>query len=397
MQSNRIKNISLSPTIRITAQAMELKRRNVDLINLNVGEPDIPTPENIKEAARKALEKNLTKYTINSGLVELRQAISHRILQDDNLNYGLDELIVSNGAKQCLYNVIMTLINKDDQVIIPGPYYPSYSEMVKLAEGIPVLVMAREENNFKLQPDELDQAITPKTRAIILCNPSNPTGTVYSKSELTDLTNVVAGRDIYFIADEVYSKLVYDGTDFCSIAAVSDEVKEKSIIVSGVSKSYAMTGWRIGYAAANKQIIEGANTIQSHSTSNACTISQYAAIEALSGPQDSVQQMQQIFEERRNVILNRLAEIPGMNCVTPQGAFYVFPNITSFTSKDNSNIKINNSVDIAEYLLDTARVAVVPGSAFGSDDHIRISYSNSLENINKGMDRISKALSDLLP
>jgi aspartate aminotransferase len=269
--------------------------------------------------------------------------------------------------------------------------------MVKLAEGLPVHIIAREENNFKIQPDELQQSISEKTKAIILCNPSNPTGAVYSRIELSALAEVVNSRDIFIISDEVYAKLIYEGTNFCSISSVNDELREKSIIVTGVSKSYAMTGWRIGYAAGNREIIEAANKIQSHSTSNACTISQYAAHEALSGPQDSVDQMRKIFEERRNLIFNKLSEIRGMKCVKPMGAFYVFPNISQYIKMKDSKIHLENSEEFAQFLLDKARVVVVPGSAFGSDDHTRISYSNSVENIEEGMHRISEVLSDLLP
>ena len=397
MYSNRIKNISLSPTMRIAAQAVTMKQKNIDLIDLSVGEPDMPTPENIKEAVRRALAANLTKYTINRGLLELRQAISDRLRQDYQVTYDVDELIVSNGAKQCLFNIIMTLVNKGDQVIIPGPYYPSYAEMVKLADGVPIHIMAREENNFKIQPDELEQSISENTKAIILCNPSNPTGAVYSRVELSALAEVVKNKDLFIISDEVYAKLIYEGTNFCSISSVNDDLREKSIVVTGVSKSYAMTGWRIGYAAGNREIIEAADKIQSHSTSNACTISQYAALEALSGPQDSVDQMRKTFEERRNFILNMLSDIRGMECVKPMGAFYVFPNISQYIKVKNSKIRLENSGDFAQFLLDKARVVVVPGSAFGSDNHIRISYSNSIDNIEEGLHRISEALSDFLP
>ena len=334
MQSDRINNISISPTINIAAKVADMKRNNIDLIELNVGEPDLPTPNHIKRAAQKALDANLTKYTVNRGLIELRQAISERFKTDYQVEYDMDELIISNGAKQCLYNVLMTIVNKNDQIIIPGPYYPSYIEMVKLAEGVPIHLMTHEDNGFKLQPDELERAISDRTRALILCNPSNPTGIVYSKDELLNLANVLKGKNILVVCDEVYSKLLYDKTDFTSIAAISDEMREKSVVVSGVSKSYAMTGWRIGFAAGDKRIIEGANMIQSHSTSGACSISQHAALEAISGPQESVTDMLNIYEKRRNTIYNKVIDIKGVNCVKPMGAFYVFPNISRlFSSK----------------------------------------------------------------
>jgi aspartate aminotransferase len=397
LQSNRIKSISLSPTISIAAKVSQMKKDSINLIELNVGEPDLPTPDNIKQAAQKALDANLTKYTVNRGLLELRQAIVDRFKTDYQVDYDVDELIISNGAKQCLYNVIMTVVNKEDQVIIPGPHYPSYSEMVKLADGVPIPIMAHEKNGFKLQPEELDRAITDKTRVLILCNPSNPTGIVYSREELLNLSDVLNGKNILVICDEVYSKLLYDNTKFTSIAAINDEMREKSVIITGVSKSYAMTGWRIGFAAGNREIIEGANMIQSHSTSGACTISQHAALEAISGSQQSVFDMQKIYEERRDAIYRKVIDIPGVNCVKPKGAFYVFPNISNFLKQNSSKIYLTSSEDFTRYLLDKARVAVVPGSAFGADDHIRISYSNSLENIEEGMRRISEALSDLLP
>jgi aspartate aminotransferase len=397
MQSNRINNISISPTINIAAKVADMKRDNIDLIELNVGEPDLPTPDHIKQAAQKALDANLTKYTVNRGLLDLRQAISERFKADYQVEYDVDELIISNGAKQCLYNVIMTVLNKNDEVIIPGPYYPSYTEMVKLAEGVPIHLMAHEDNGFKLQPEELESAITDRTRVFILCNPSNPTGIVYSKDELVNLAYVLKGKNVLVICDEVYSKLLYDKTEFTSIAAISDEMREKSVVVSGVSKSYAMTGWRIGFAAGDKKIIEGANMIQSHSTSGACSISQHAALEAISGPQESVTDMLHIYAKRRDSIYKRVIDISGVNCVKPMGAFYAFPNISKFFHQNNLKIVLNNSEDLTRYLLDKTRVAVVPGSAFGSDDHIRISYSNSLENIEEGMRRISEALSDLLP
>jgi len=397
MQSDRINNISISPTINIAAKIADMKHDDIDLIELNVGEPDLPTPDHIKRAAQNALDANLTKYTVNRGLLELRQAIVERFKTDYQLDYDVDELIISNGAKQCLYNVIMTVVNKNDEVIISGPYYPSYTEMVKLAEGVPIHLLAQEDNGFKLQPQELESAITDRTRVVILCNPSNPTGIVYSKDELVNLADVLKGRNILVICDEVYSKLLYDQTTFTSIAAISDEMRENSVVVSGVSKSYAMTGWRIGFAAGNKRIIDGANMIQSHSTSGACSISQHAAIEAISGPQESVTDMLHIYTERRDAIYKRVINIPGVNCVKPMGAFYVFPNISSFFHQNIGNSILKNSEDITGYLLDKARVAVVPGSAFGSENHIRISYSNSMENIEEGMRRISEALADLLP
>ena len=397
MLSDRIKKITLSPTMKIAARAIEMKHDHNDLISLNVGEPDLPTPANIKDAALRALNADLTKYTPNSGLTELKDVIVNYLNDHYHIKYNREQIIVSNGAKQCLYNVVMSLINKDDEVIIPGPYYPSYAEMVRLAAGRPIFLMAQEKNNFKIQPDELEKVISNKTRAMILCNPSNPTGVLYSQAELTALADIVKERDIFIISDEIYAKLIYDEVQFCSFAAIDQQFKKKVIIVSGVSKSYAMTGWRIGYAAAEQEIIAGANIMQSHSTSNACTLSQHAAIEALSGPQDSVNHMRDIYQERRDLIYSRVSGIPELSCKKPMGAFYLFPNISYYTHSGKTRMQLSDSVDLAEYLLEKTHVVVVPGSAFGSDDHIRISYSNSLENIEEGISRISKALSDLLP
>jgi len=310
--SHRVNNISISPTMNIAAQAIMMKRNNINLVDLTVGEPDFPTPDHIKAAAKHAIDTNLTKYTINRGIPELRKAVADRFKKDYGLDYSMDEIIISTGAKQCLYNVVLSLIDKGDEVIIPAPYYPSYGEMVKLAEGIPVIVPTDENNDFKLLSEQLAGHITNKTKAIILCNPCNPTGMVYTRQELANLAEFIGQSGLYVISDEVYSKLVYDNQVFVSIAAVDSYLQEKSIIINGVSKAYAMTGWRIGFAAGQSKIMDGANKIQSHSTSNACTISQYASLAALQGPQESIEKMRIEFETRRNFIMDELEEIPGI-------------------------------------------------------------------------------------
>ena len=381
--------------MKIAAKAMMMKREKIDVVDLSVGEPDFPTPQNIKDAGKRAIDSNFTRYTLNNGIIELRQAIARKFKEDNQLDYDIDQIIVSNGAKQCILNVMLTLVDQGDEVIIPAPYWVSYPEMVNLAEGKPVILQTREENGFKLTPDLLQSSISASTKALILCSPSNPTGAVYSRSDLEALAEVIIAEDIWVIADEIYEKLVYDNFRFTSIATINPKLKEKTIVVNGVSKAYSMTGWRIGYAAGDRDIIEGSNKIQSHSTSNPSSISQYASLEALNGPQYEVSRMRTEFEKRRNYMLYKLSTIPGVSCTKPDGAFYVFPNISSFFGKERNGTMIRNSYGLAYYLLKEARVTVVPGAAFGSDNHIRISYATSMSNLEKGMDRIVKALADL--
>ncbi len=305
-----------------------MKREKIDVVDLSVGEPDFPTPQFIKDAAKKAIDENLTKYTLNKGLYELREAIAERLKEDQRLEYHPEEIIVSNGAKHSLLNIIMATVNPGDEVIIPAPYWVSYPEMVQLADGRPVIINALEKNGFKLMPDQLHDAISASTRALILCNPSNPTGMAYSKDELEALAEVIEREDILVIADEIYEKLTFDTFRFFSFAAINKAMKQRTIVINGVSKAYAMTGWRIGYAAGDREIIESANIIQSHSTSNASTISQHASLAAFKGPQYEITRMCAEFERRRNFILHKLEQIPGISCQHPQGAFYVFPNVS---------------------------------------------------------------------
>jgi len=393
--SQRVHSITTSPTVTIAAKAILLRRQKVDVIDLSVGEPDFPTPGHIKEAAKKAIDANLTKYTLNSGILELREAIAQKLKNDYHIEYDTDEIIVSNGAKQCIINVILSLINRGDEVIIPAPYWVSYPQMVKLAEGQPKIIQTREENGFRLTAQDLKENVSTKTKAIILCNPSNPTGSIYSKEELENLSEIIESRQLFLIADEIYSKLTYDNITFVSSAAVNEIMRRRTIIVHGVSKAYAMTGWRIGYAAGDRTIIEAANKIQSHSTSNASSISQYATLEALTGPQDEIIKMRIEFERRRDYVFNRLTMMQGITCYKPSGAFYVFPNISSFFGKHYRDYAINNSSELAEFILQEVKVAFVPGSAFGDDHHIRISYATSMNNLERGMDRIEEALGRL--
>jgi aspartate/methionine/tyrosine aminotransferase len=393
--SNRIKNISESKTVSISAKAISMRNSGIDVVNLSVGEPDFPTPQNIKEAAKKAIDNNYTKYTINKGIVELRRAISKKLKEENNIVCNINDIIVSNGAKQSIFMVMLSMINKDNEVIIPSPYWVSYPEMVGLAEGKSVFIDTDDSTNFKITAEQFNNHITEKTKALILCNPSNPTGSVYTKEELISIAEVAIAKNIIVVADEIYEHLVYDDFRFTSFASLSDEVREHTVLINGFSKAYSMTGWRLGYAAGPTDIIEGANKIQSHSTSNTSSISQYAGIEALNGSQDDVERMRKEFEKRRDYLCTKLQSIEGITCQKPVGAFYVFPNVSAYYGKEHNDNKIQNSFDIADFLLDESNVAVVPGGAFGSDDHIRISYATSMDNLEKGMTRIANSLCKL--
>ena len=395
MVSERVTKIGASPTLKISAKAKAMKAEGIDVVDLSVGEPDFPTPENVKAAAIKAIEQNFTKYTENDGIPELRKAVCKRLKEDYGLEYKPNEVLVSAGAKSSLYHLVQAIVNEGDEVIIPAPYWVTYPECVNLAKGKPVIVETREEDGFLLTPEKLRAAISPSTRALVLNNPSNPTGAAYTKDQLLALAEVLRKEDIYIIADEIYSRLVYDGFQFVSFAALSDDLKKKTIIVNGVSKSYSMTGWRIGFAAGPTEIIGAMSKIQSHTTSNACSISQKASVEALAGPQYEVNRMAAEFQRRRNYMLMRLQQIPGISCFKPQGAFYLFPNVSSYYGKEAGGIQIRNSYGLAYYLLREARVAIVPGDAFGADNYIRLSYATSMENLEKGMDRIAEAMSKL--
>jgi aspartate/methionine/tyrosine aminotransferase len=381
--------------MKVAAEAKKMQSEGVNVIDLSVGEPDFPTPLNIKLAAIKAIEENKTYYTVNAGTPELRKAILKKLKKDNGLEYNLNEVIVSNGAKQSIFNTIHSLIYNNDEVIIPAPYWVSYPEMVTLAHGTSVIIQTKEENGFKLTPEELGKAITGNTKALILCNPSNPTGSAYTKDELLSLAEIIKDKNIFVIADEIYEKLVYDDFQFVSFASLSDEIKSKTVLINGVSKSYSMTGWRIGYTAGPENVVQGINKIQSHSTSNASTISQYAALEALEGPQDVLEEMRKEFETRRNYMYDEIISIEGITCYKPVGAFYLFPNISAYFGKSTDVLRVENSFDLAMYLLYDAKIAVVPGSAFGSEGFIRISYATSLELIKEAIVRIKHALAKL--
>ncbi len=392
MLSERISRIEVSSTMEVARRCTELKSKGIDIIDLCVGEPDFPTPQNIIAAAKQAMEKGLTGYTINQGIPELRQEIAKKYESETGSNFSLQEIIVSTGAKQAIYNVLQSIITTGEEVLIPSPYYVSYTHMVKLAGGIPVIIETDEHNNFKIKISELEKKITAKTKALIFCNPSNPTGTVYLKDEINKIVEFAVDRDLIIIADEVYEKFIYDNLKFTSLANFKNKLGIKCIITNAVSKTYAMTGWRIGYAIADANIISAANKIQSHSTSSPNSIAQYAAVEALSGNQDSVNIMRNEFEKRRNYLYNELNSIEGISCRKSNGAFYLFPNVKKLFGKKFNGFEINNSTDLCMYLLTESKVALVPGEGFGAPDNIRIAYTNSMEKLIEAIKRIKTGL-----
>jgi len=397
MLSERIQKVGMSPTMKISMKATAMAAEGIDVINLSVGEPDFPTPENIGKAAKKSIDDNFTKYTHNDGILPLRKAISKKLWEENGVKYEPDEIIVSAGAKNCIYNLCMAMLSEGNEVIIPAPYWVSYPEIVKLAGATPVVIQTKEENGFRVTPDELAAAISPSTKALILNNPSNPTGTAYTKDELVKLAEIIESEGLIVISDEIYEKLVFDGLDFTCFASLGKKIKEQTIIINGVSKTYSMTGWRLGYAAGPKEYIMAMSIVQSHNTSNPTSISQVAALEALTGPQHEVSRMRNEFQIRRNYMLDRLRGIPGVSCYNARGAFYLFPNISSYFKKEYEGMQIRNSYGMAYYLLKHAHVAVVPGEAFGSEGFIRLSYSTSMQKIESAMDRIADALGRLQP
>jgi len=373
----------------------EMKAQGIDVINLSVGEPDFNTPDHIKDAAKKAVDENYSRYSPVPGYPELRKAIVDKLQKENGLEYGLNEVLVSNGAKQCVCNAVMALVNNGDEVIVPAPYWVSYPQMVKLAGGTPVYVNAGFEQNFKMTPQQLEAAITPKTKMLILCSPSNPTGSVYSKEELRALADVIRRHDdLYVLADEIYEHINYVGKH-ASIAQF-DGMKERCIIVNGVSKAYAMTGWRIGYMAAPEWIIKGCNKLQGQYTSGPCSVSQKAAEAAYTLDQGCVEDMRLAFERRRNLVVKLAKEIDGLEVNVPEGAFYLFPKCSSFFGKRTDGYLINNATDLAMYLLEVGHVATVSGDAFGDPECIRFSYATSDDNLREAMKRIKEALEKLV-
>jgi len=392
MLADRILRLNESATMKMAAETIRLKSQGVDIINFGIGEPDFNTPSSVKQAAKKAIDENKTYYTLNRGLAELRQAICRFLRTDFDINYSTEEIIVTNGAKQALFNCILTLVNRDDEVIIPTPCWPSYPELVNLAAGKIVPLVTDFANDFKISPQQLEKAITAKTKVLLFCNPSNPTGTVYSRQEVEEIAEVLKDSNVFVISDEIYGKLIYDNFTFSSFGKYREQLDNRVIILQGASKAFAMTGWRIGFAAGPLDIIKAADMVQSHSTSNVSSISQYAAIEAFSNVRDEVEQMIKAFDERRRYMISFLKNIDGLLFAEPHGAFYIFPKIDYFYGIALDGTRINNSTDMALYLLKNAHVATIPGKGFLAEDYIRISYANSMENIKTGLNKIKQSL-----
>jgi aspartate aminotransferase len=381
--SKRIESLSPSLTLSITARAKEMKKQGLDVISFSAGEPDFDTMLNIKEAAKRAIDQGFTKYTSTSGITELKEAICAKFRRDNWLDYEPKNIIVSTGAKQSLFNIIMSLVNPDDEVLIPVPYWVSYIEMVKLAEGKCVFI--KPNKDYKIDPQELEKMITPKTKLLILNSPANPTGVVYSEKELKIIAHICQKNNIYILSDEVYEKLIFDGKKHVSIASVNEKMKDYVVVVNGVSKTYAMTGWRIGYAAGPEEVIKAATKLQDHTTSSPSSIAQRAALEALNGPQNHIEKMIYEYKKRRDYMVDRLNLINGIKAIRQETAFYVFADISAFLGKE-----IKGSKEFCEKLLEEAYIATIPGIAFGDDRHIRFSYSISLDHIKRGLERFQK-------
>ena len=392
--SDRLSRLSPSATLAMSQKSSELQAQGIDVVNMSVGEPDFPTPAHIKAAAVKAIDENWTRYSPVPGYPDLKQAISKKLKTENGLDYAPSQILVSNGAKQSVCNTIMAIVNAGDEVIIPAPYWVSYPQMVLLAEGTPVFVEAKIEQDFKITPEQLEAAITPKTRAIILCSPCNPTGSVYSKKELEGLKDVLLKHErVIVIADEIYEHINYVGRH-ASIGEFQ-ELKDRVVIINGVSKAYAMTGWRIGFIAAPEWIVKGCNKLQGQYTSGPCSISQKAAVAAYNGDQQCVEDMRQAFERRKNLIVKLTKAVPGLEVNNPEGAFYLFPKCSSFFGKTDGERVIKNSTDFAMYLLEVGHVATVGGDAFGAPECFRMSYATSDENICEALRRIKEALAKL--
>ncbi len=395
MLSKKNKSISESLTLTIDAKAKKMSADGLDVISFGAGEPDFPTPDYIVHSAKAALDKGLTRYTPSSGILQLRQAICKKFERDNNIFYTPDEIIVSNGAKHSLYNVFQAILNPGDEVIIPQPYWLSYPEMVKMADGVSVFVETKEENSFKVTVNDIEKALTPKTKAFVLNNPSNPSGSVYTKGELEAIADLAVEHGFFVISDEIYEELVYDGMSHVSIASLNEEIKALTITINGMSKAYAMTGWRIGYAAGPREVIKIMGNIQSHSTSNPNTIAQYASIAALNASKEHVKKMTAEFDKRRIYMTNRINSIRNLSCKLPRGAFYIMMNISDAIGKRIGSTIIDGSLTFADRLLDSKMVSVVPGIAFGTDSFVRLSYAVSMEKIKTGLDRIEEFMEKL--
>ncbi|WP_010241466.1 pyridoxal phosphate-dependent aminotransferase [Clostridium arbusti] len=387
--SNKAKNISPSLTLAITAKVKEMKKNGIDVIGFGAGEPDFNTPENIQIAAKEAMENGFTKYTAASGIIELKRAVANKFRNDNNLTYDVSQIIISNGAKQCLHDVFQAILNPKDEVIMARPYWVTYPELVKICDGTPVIINTDEKNSFKFTIEDLNKVVTSNTKAILLNSPNNPTGTVYSKEEIKNIAEFAKEHDIFIISDEIYEKLIYGDFKHISIASISEDAFNRTIVINGMSKTYAMTGWRVGYAASgNTEVIKLMSNIQGHTTANPNSIAQYASVEALNGDQSSVEFMISQFKDRRNYMVDKINSIDSVSCTKPEGAFYVMMNISKLIGKKANGHTINNSIDFSQILLDEDKVAVVPGDAFGVSQYVRLSYATSMENIKTGLERI---------
>lgn len=386
--------VRASTTLAVDSLAKQMKADGLDVVGFGTGEPDFNTPDNINMAGIKAICDGKTKYTPAAGIIPLRKAIAQRLKEDCGVDYDYTQIVVASGAKHSVYIALAAITNPGDEIIIPAPFWVSYYEMVRMVGGTPVIVEAGEEQNFKITAEQLEAAITDKTKCLMLNNPSNPTGMIYSKDELSAIADVCVKHDLYILADEIYYQLIYDGIEFTSIASLGEDVKERTLLINGVSKSYAMTGWRVGYCAANKTLAKIMSNFLSHSTGAPSTISQWASVEALTGPQEGIEAMRLAFLERRDYIVKRINSIPGVSCIKPNGAFYVMMNIEKLVGKTLGGKLIENDDDFAVALLERALVAVVPCSGFGMKNFVRWSYAASMENIEKGLDRLEKFVTE---
>ncbi len=393
--SKKAMAIKPSSTLAITAKAKEMKANGVDIVGFGAGEPDFNTPDNINEAAICAINDGFTKYTPASGIVELKQAVCEKFKNFNGISYEPDQIVISNGGKHCLTNIFEAILNPGDEVIIPAPYWLSYPEIVKLADGIPVFIRGEQKDGYKVSAEQIKAAITPNTKALILNTPSNPTGMIYTREELEAIAEVIIEADIYVVADEIYENLLYDGAEHVSIASLGEEIYKRTITCSGVAKGYAMTGWRIGYIGASAELAKVMGSLQSHQTSNPNSIAQKAALEAISGPQDTVVTMRQEFDVRRKYMYDRLCKMPYVSTLEPQGAFYVFVDVSEACEKEYKGEKIKTAAKFTDILISDYSVAVVPCADFGFADHIRLSYAISIEQIEKGLDRIETLLKSL--
>ncbi|MFA6455672.1 MAG: pyridoxal phosphate-dependent aminotransferase [Bacteroidota bacterium] len=392
--SKKVAQAEASQTLALTALAKKLKSEGIDVVSLTAGEPDFPTPRHIKDAAIKAIEENFTKYTINAGIPELRTAIVDKLKRENNILVDASQILVSNGAKHSIYNALQAICNKGDEVLVPAPYWVSYPEMVKLVDAVPVIMKTTEKTDFKITPAQLKKAITKKTKALILCSPSNPTGSVYTPDELQAIGKVIEATGIFVISDEIYEKVIYDGAVHFSLGSIS-AIKDQVITVNGVSKAYSMTGWRIGYLAGAKAVVDAAEKVQSQVTSGPNSIAQKAALAAIAGSDDEVNKMTAEFKRRRDYFLAALTAIPGITSTKPGGAFYLFPNVSTFYGKKYNGTTIKNCDDLAQFLIKEAQVVTVPGSGFGAKNNIRLSYACSMEELEKASARMKTALAKL--